>query len=252
MIENAVEVIDVYKKFRLFHEKRNTVFETLTGFFNRKTYYEDLNVLQGISFVVKKGEMLGIIGRNGAGKTTLLRIISKVYKPDKGKVSMNGTFIPILSLGVGFQEEMTAKNNIIQYGLLLGFKKKEITELTSKIIEFAELEHFEDTKIKNFSSGMKARLAFATAAHVNSDILIMDESMAVGDMGFQEKCFKTLKKFRDEGKSIIFVGHDSNSIIKHCDRAILLSHGKLIKEGLPRDVIDVYKEELENDKNSKG
>src|SRR5574342_16359 len=156
MSEFAIELKNVSKMFRIYHEKRNSVYETIVGWFSKKKYYEDLPVLKDISFSVKKGEMFGIIGRNGAGKTTLLRIISGIYKPDGGSVLINGSLVPFLGLGTGFQIELTARANVIQYGILLGFNKKEISDLVDGIIKFAELEKFADIKIKNFSSGMYA------------------------------------------------------------------------------------------------
>src|ERR1051326_2783436 len=180
MSDIAVEVKNISKTFRIYHEKRNSVYESISGWFSKKKYYEDLQILNDVSFSVKKGEMFAIVGKNGIGKTTLLRIIAGIYKPDRGTVTVNGSVAPLLGLGAGFQGDLTARSNIIQYGILLGFKKKDIIERIDDIMKFAELEKFADTKLKNFSSGMHARLAFATAVQVDPDILIIDEVIQVG------------------------------------------------------------------------
>ena len=244
MNEYAVEVKNVSKKFRIYHEKRDSVYETITGWFSKSKHYEELQVLKDVSFSVKKGEMLGIIGKNGAGKTTLLRIIAGVYEPDKGEVNVNGSLIPFLSLGVGFMGELTARANVVQYGLLLGFSKKEITAKVDDVIEYAELERFADTKLKNFSAGMYSRLAFATAVQVDPDILIIDETIQVGDLSFQKKSLGTMHSFKENGKSIIFVGHDMNQVRKNCDSAIFLNNGIIEKSGKPDEVIEAYTKSL--------
>lgn len=240
MSEYMVELKNVWKTFRIYHEKRNTVYETISGLFDKKKYYEDLPVLKDISFSVKKGEMFGIIGKNGTGKTTLLRIISGIYKPDKGTVVVNGSLIPFLSLGVGFNLEMTATENVIQYGILLGFSKKSIKERIKEIMEFAELEKFSDTKLKNFSSGMFARLAFSTAIQVDPDILMIDEALQVGDIAFQKKSFDAILSFKKRGKSIIFVSHEMNAIKNYCDAAMFLNDGKILSIGDPNKVVADY------------
>ena len=244
MTEYAIEVKHVSKKFRLFHEKRNSVYESILGWFKRSKYYEDLDVIKDISFNVKKGEVLGIIGKNGVGKTTLLRIISGVYSPDKGEVIVNGSLIPFLGLGVGFMGELTARSNVIQYGLLLGFSKKQITEKVNDVIKYAELEKFADTKLKNFSSGMYSRLAFATAVQVDPDILIIDEAIQVGDVGFQKKSYETIMDFKKRGKSIIIVSHDMKPIKEKCDSVIFLNNGIIEKYGKPDEVIPAYLDSL--------
>ena len=241
MSEFPIELKNVSKTFRIYHEKRNSVYETIVGWFSKKKYYEDLPVLKDVSFSVKKGEMFGIIGRNGAGKTTLLRIISGIYKPDSGSVLINGSLVPFLGLGTGFQIELTARANVIQYGILLGFNKIEISGLVDEIIKFAELEKFADIKIKNFSSGMYARLAFSTAIQVDPDVLIIDEALLVGDLGFQQKCFETINNFKNNGKAIILVTHDMQIIQSFCDRAMFLDQGIIESIGDPAEVIQAYK-----------
>ena len=241
MLDVAVEVKDVSKRFRIYHERRNSVYETVVGWFSKKKYYENIQVLQNVSFNVKKGEMFGIVGRNGAGKTTLLRIIAGIYKPDSGSVIVNGSLIPFLGLGTGFQVDLTARANVIQYGILLGFKKKEIAERVDEVMKFAELERFADIKLKNFSSGMYARLAFSTAIQVDPDVLIIDEALLVGDLGFQQKCFETINNFKNNGKAIILVTHDMQIIQSFCDRAMFLDQGIIESIGDPAEVIQAYK-----------
>jgi ABC-type polysaccharide/polyol phosphate transport system ATPase subunit len=240
MSDNVIKVTNISKKFRLYHENRTTFFEAFCGIFDRKQYYEDLQVLNGISFELKKGEALGILGRNGSGKTTLLRILSKIYKADSGLVEINGTLVPLLALGLGFHPELTATANIYQSSTLLGFDKKEILTQVDEIIKFAELEKFADTKIKNFSQGMLMRLAFSTAVQVNPDILVLDEVVAVGDMNFQKKCFNTIKDFKKRGKSIVLVSHSIRDIENVCDRAIFLNKGNIVKIGPTEEVISEY------------
>lgn len=240
MSNNVLEVKNVSKAFRIYHEKRNSIYEAITGIFNNRRYYETLTVLKDISFSLKRGEMLGILGRNGVGKTTLLRIIAGIYKPDLGKVITDGTLIPFLSLGSGFQPELTAKANIILYGVLLGIPRKKITEKVNDVIKFAELEKFADTKLKNFSAGMYARLAFSTAIQVDPDIMLMDEILSVGDLSFQKKSFDTFLSFKKCGKSIILVTHSMEPVIQYCDRAILIDDGKIQSMGKPEDVVAEY------------
>lgn len=246
MSDYAIKVNNVSKKFRLYHEKRTTFFEALVGIIDRKQYYENLQVLNGVSFELKKGEALGILGRNGSGKTTLLRILSKIYRPDSGSVEINGTLVPLLALGLGFHPELTAIANIYQSSILLGLSKKEISNHVDDIIKFAELEKFADTKIKNFSQGMLMRLAFSTAVQVNPDILVLDEVVEVGDMNFQKKCYNTIKDFKNCGKSIILVSHSINDIQRICDRAIFLNKGNIVKIGTTDEVISEYQQFMQS------
>jgi len=240
MTEPAIIVKNLTKRFKIYHEKRDTAFEVITSFFNRTKYYEELTILDDVSFEVNKGEMFGIIGKNGTGKTTLLRLLSQIYKPDSGSIKKNGSLIPFLGLGAGFQLEMTAMDNVILYGKLLGLSKKEIKNKLDEILKFAELEKFADTKLKNFSSGMYARLAFATAVQVNPDIVLMDEILSVGDIGFQKKSHDTFLSFKQKGKTIVIVSHDLNVIKENCDRVMFLDNGKIVEIGEPQKVIDSY------------
>jgi lipopolysaccharide transport system ATP-binding protein len=239
-MENSIEVDHVSKKFKIYHEKRNSIFEVVFGFMNRNLHVENLTVLDDVTFSVKKGETLGIIGKNGSGKSTLLRLISKIYRPDSGTVKTDGSIVPLLQLGIGFQPELTAIDNIIIYGILLGFTKPWIKSKVPEILQYAELERFADTKIKNFSSGMYARLAFSTAIQVDPDILIVDEILAVGDAEFKQKCNKSFNEIKKKGRTILFVSHDSRQVLEISDRVMLLNQGKLEKIGDPNEVVNYY------------
>ena len=248
-MESAIEVKNISKTFRIYHENRNSIFETFTGFFTKKKYYERLQVLDDITFSVNKGEIFGIMGKNGAGKSTLLRIISGIYKADKGEILIDGKISSLLSLGAGFEIELTAKDNVLRYAMLLGMKKKEIEAKMKDIIEFAELEKFEDIKLKNFSSGMYQRLAFSIMAHMNPDIMMIDEALFAGDIGFQKKCFDTIMKFKKENKSILLVSHNMEPMESMCDRAILINNNKIESIGNPKDVIKQFKKLFTDQKN---
>jgi lipopolysaccharide transport system ATP-binding protein len=239
-LENLINVKNVSKKFRLYHEKRTTLYESITGSINRNPHYETLQVLDNVSFNVKKGESFGIVGRNGSGKTTLLRILSHIYQPDNGSVETNGTVIPVLALGLGFHPELTAIKNIYQSSILLGISKNQITEKIDDIIKFAGLEKFADTKIKNFSSGMSMRLAFATAVQVDPAVLLLDEVIAVGDINFQKKCLDVMMNFKKRGKSIVLVSHNPADVERLCDRAMFLKDGRIEDIGNVAKVLGSY------------
>jgi len=246
MSENSINVKNVSKKFRLYHEKRTTLYESIIGSVNRKPHYETLQVFYDVSFNVKKGETFGIVGRNGSGKTTLLRLLSKIYQPDSGSIETNGIVVPVLALGLGFHPDLTAITNIYQSSILLGISKKQIKEKIDDIIKFAELEKFADTKLKNFSSGMQMRLAFATAVQVDPAVLLLDEVIAVGDLNFQKKCLDVMLDFKKRGKSIVLVSHDSASVKELCDRAMFLKDGSIEIIGNPDDVINSYENYMDS------
>jgi len=237
---NTIIVKNLSKRFRILHEKHDTLYEHISNFFKKKNNYETLTVLDDISFSVKKGEMLGIIGFNGSGKTTLLKIISNIYTADDGEVFVNGKTVPFLALGTGFNGELTARDNIITYGIILGFTKREIESKINEIAKFSELESFLDTKLKNFSAGMFARLAFSTAIQIDPDVLLVDEILSVGDLPFQEKSFKKFMEFKQMGKTIVFVTHSVDLVSKYCDNAMWLHKGKIKSYGDPKEVIQKY------------
>ncbi len=235
-----VEARNLCKNFRLYHEKRNTLYENIAGFFSGQKSFEDFAALKNVSFDVQKGETLGIIGGNGSGKSTLLKVIANILRPDKGVVHVRGRITPFLELGVGFQENLTAVENIEVYGAILGFSPGEMRRRTEEILDFAELQKFRDTKIKNFSSGMYVRLAFSTAIQCDPEILLVDEVLAVGDMAFQQKCFDVFNKYRNEGKTILLVTHDLSAVRRFCDKTLLMRNGEVAAFGPADEVIDAY------------
>ena len=198
--------------------------------------------IDDVSFSVKKGEMLGVIGLNGSGKTTLLRIITGVYQPDSGSVKVQGKMAPLLQIGTGFHPELNSQENIMMYGLLLGLNKEEIKSKIPAILEFAELQDFTEMKLKNYSTGMRARLGFSTALQVDPDILLVDEVLAVGDAAFKEKSSKAFLSFKERGKTIVYTTHNIRSVSKLSDRVLLLDKGKLVMIGKPKEVVAKYDE----------
>lgn len=242
--EIAIKVSNLSKTFKLPHEKQNSIKSLFVNILQGKRSYEKQQVLDDISFEVKKGEFFGIVGRNGGGKSTLLKLLAGIYAPDKGTVWINGKLVPFIELGVGFNMELTGRENVYLNGALLGFDRNVMDSLYDEIVEFAELERFMDQKLKNYSSGMQVRLAFSIAIKAQGDILILDEVLAVGDEAFQRKCddyFKSIKN--DPTKTVILVTHSMDAVRKFCDRAVMIRDGKLIVEGSPDDVANEYTQE---------
>ena len=235
----ALEVKNVSKSFRLPTEQASGIKQAFVNWTKGIKGYKEQKVLKDISFKVKKGDFYGIVGRNGSGKSTLLKIISQIYTPESGTVKVDGTLVPFIELGVGFNPELTGRENIYLNGALLGFSKEEISAMYNEIVEFAELEEFMDQKLKNYSSGMQVRLAFSIAIRARGDILILDEILAVGDAAFQEKCNQYFTSL-DKNQTIILVTHSMENVRQFCDRAILIDQGKIIKEGDPEVVADAY------------
>lgn len=232
----AIRVRGLSKVFKVYPSPKKMLKELLCG----GKEHEDFHALQDISFDVKRGEVMGVMGRNGAGKSTLLRILAGTLNPTGGTIDLNGKVSAILELGTGFNPEYTGRENIVSGGLVLGMTKAEIAKKMDTIIEFSELEEFIDRPFKTYSSGMQARLTFATAISVNPDVLIVDEALAVGDARFQAKCYAHIEKFRNNGGSILFVSHADNAIAQLCDSALLLEKGSLKCAGLPTDVCKEY------------
>jgi len=237
MEEISIIVDNVSKSFDLDYKQNSSGLKDAKSKQTKK-----FPALSGISFSVSKGEMIGIIGLNGSGKTTLLRLIGGIYTPDSGKITVNGTIAPLLQIGLGFHEELNAIENIILYGVLLGFKKSEIKKKIDPILEFSELEQFANMKLKQFSTGMRARLAFTTALQIKSDILLIDEILAVGDIKFNEKSFQEFLNFKNNKKTILYTSHNLGKISELCDRVLLINKGKMIMFGNPQEVIEKYKE----------
>jgi len=237
--EIAVKVNNVSKTFRIPHKKIDSMRSVFVNSLQKNTY-EEFNALDDISFDVAKGEFLGIIGHNGAGKSTLLKILAGVYNPSSGSIEINGMIAPFLELGIGFNPELSGRDNVYLNATVLGLTKKQIDEKFDDIVEFSELEKFIDQQLKNYSSGMKARLAFSVSIHANREILLMDEVLAVGDSAFQEKCLDIFKSYKKAGRTVILVTHSMTTVREYCDRALLLSKGKLLEVGDVDDVCDEY------------
>ena len=236
----AIRAEGVCKSFRIPLDRPATLKHRLLH--PRSTSrYRRFHALQDVSFDVAPGEFLGIIGHNGCGKSTLLKILSGIYQADGGEVSVVGRISPFLELGVGFNPELTARENVFLSGSVLGLTRRELDERVDHIIDFADIGEFSETKLKNFSSGMQVRLAFSVAIQVDAQVLLMDEVLAVGDASFQEKCFDVFSEYKRQGKTIVLVTHDLVSVLNYCDRCILLDHGKLIADGGPSEVTARYR-----------
>lgn len=235
----AIRVKNLHKSFKLPTERawglKQAIFNRLRGIKG----YKKQQVLRGIDFEVKKGEFLGIIGRNGSGKSTLLKVLSGIYVPDKGDVDVYGTLVPFIELGVGFNPELTGRENVYLNGALLGFSNEEVDKMYDEIVEFAELKDFMDQKLKNYSSGMQVRLAFSIAIRARGDILVLDEVLAVGDAAFQKKCNDYFASLHGN-QTVILVTHSMENVTKFCDRAIMIEEGEIACEGKPEKVAKAY------------
>lgn len=236
-----IEAINISKDFQLPHLKKSSVKHVFTSIFNRETRSIEIqHALRDISFEVKKGEFFGIVGRNGSGKSTMLKILAEIYRPSKGEIKINGKLVPFIELGVGFNPELSGRENVYLNGALLGFTKKQIDDQYDDIVAFAELEQFMDQKLKNYSSGMQVRLAFSVATRANADILLVDEVLAVGDADFQRKCYDFFGELKKAGKTVVFVTHDMNAVREYCDRAILIEKSHLVASGSAVEVANKY------------
>ena len=244
----VLSVRNVSKDFFLPHNTSNSIKESVTQLFKPKRKGGDVyHALKGISFDVKKGDFFGVVGRNGAGKSTLLRIMAEIYQPTKGSVQVKGRLVPFIELGVGFNNNLTGRQNVYLNGAMLGFSKKEMDERYDAIVKFAELEKFMDQKLKNYSSGMRVRLAFSVAIQADADILLLDEVLAVGDANFKKKCFAYFDKLKENKKTIILVSHSMGTIREYCNRAILIEDGKITHEGSADTVADAYNQLFADD-----
>ena len=244
MQEKVIEIKDITKTYKLYNKPSDRLRETFS--LTHKSYHRDHNALQGINLDVYKGECVGIIGTNGSGKSTLLKIVTGVVSPTSGTLKINGKISALLELGAGFNQEYTGIENIYLNGTMVGFTKEEMDEKLQSIVDFAEIGDFINQPVKTYSSGMFARLAFAVAINVEPDILIVDEALSVGDIFFQSKCYQKFLDFKKAGKTILFVSHDLSSIIKYCDRSLLIHQGKQIAVGKSSEIVDIYKKILVN------
>lgn len=237
---SAITVKSLHKSFRLPTEQafglKQTIFNRLRGIKG----YREQKVLKGLDFEVKQGEFLGIVGKNGSGKSTLLKILAGIYYPEKGSITINGTLVPFIELGVGFNPELTGRENVYMNGALLGFSNAEMDQMYDDIWDFAELKDFQDQKLKNYSSGMQVRLAFSIAIRARGDILLLDEVLAVGDAAFQQKCEHYFESLKDNHQTVILVTHSMDNVRRFCNRAILIDDGKIVKDGKPDKIADAY------------
>ncbi|HSX42994.1 MAG TPA: ABC transporter ATP-binding protein [Candidatus Saccharimonadales bacterium] len=241
MDDVAIRVDHVSKTFRLPREKQSSVKGALISLMRGgKGGYNKLEVLKDVSFEVKKGEFFGIVGRNGSGKSTLLKMLAGIYTPTQGGMHVNGRLTPFIELGVGFNPELTGRENVFLNGALLGFNRKEMNAMYDDIVSFAELEKFMDQKLKNYSSGMQVRLAFSIAIRANTEILLLDEVLAVGDAAFQRKCFDYFMQLKRQKRTVILVTHDMNAVREYCDRAVMINDGKVISSGSSEKVAQAY------------
>jgi lipopolysaccharide transport system ATP-binding protein len=238
-----ITLTEVNKVFRLPHDKKTTLRQRFVSLLEKKSY-EELYALRNINLKVRAGEFLGIIGKNGAGKSTLLKVIAKVFEPTSGRVFVNGNIAPFLELGVGFQWELTVKDNIFFYGALLGMSRREVEEKYDWIIDFSGLGRFVDAKLKNLSSGMQVRLGFSITVGAENPILLVDEVLAIGDMDFQQKCYSSFEDFKRNGRTVLFVSHDLDAVEKFCDRVVLFESGRIKGQGCPADVLASYTKAL--------
>ncbi len=248
----AIRVDNLVKTFKIPTEASNGIKQKLINVLKGKKGYREFTPLKGISFEIEKGEFFGIVGRNGSGKSTLLKTIAGIYQPNQGSVEVNGRLVPFIELGVGFNHELTGRENIYLNGALLGFSNQEVDAMYDEIVAFAELEDFMEEKLKNYSSGMQVRLAFSIAIRAKSDILLLDEVLAVGDEAFQRKCENYFRQLRKQKKTVILVTHSMGNVRKYCSRAMLIRDGKIVSCGNPDDVANEYSIEnlYKKDKNA--
>ncbi len=243
----AISVKNLSKTFKIPHKKIDSMRGAFVNIFKQKTY-EEFKALENISFEVKKGEFLGIIGRNGSGKSTLLKILAGVYTGDSGEVIINGRISPFLELGIGFNPELSGRDNIYLNATVLGLSKREIDKRFDSIVDFSEIRRFIDQQVKNYSSGMKARLAFSVAIHADREILLMDEVLAVGDIVFQTKCFNVFRQFKNNGRTVVLVTHSMSEVEEFCDRAIILDKSRIINSGDPVQMVKAYNRMFHSEK----
>lgn len=235
-----IKANNITVSYKMPHDKIQSIKEYLVALIKRKLQYEEFRALQGVSFEIKKGEVVGIVGNNGAGKSTLLKVISGILKPTEGKVTLGGNVVPMLELGSGFDFDLTGRENVFLNGAILGYSESFLKEKYDEIVAFSELGEFIDIPVRNYSSGMVMRLAFSIASQVSPDILIVDEILAVGDAAFQEKSYARMTELMSHGTTVLLVSHNIDQIRRLCDRVIWLDHGRVVDEGDTNRICDLY------------
>jgi lipopolysaccharide transport system ATP-binding protein len=244
----VIEVDDVWKRFRIPHERRATVLDHIAGALSvlegKRYRYEEFWALREVNFKLEHGESLGLIGPNGSGKSTLLKLIARVMKPEKGRITTNGTLAPVLELGIGFHGDLTVKENALVYGVIMGLRRSEMKKRTAAILDFAGLTNFQDARLKHLSSGMQVRLAFSIAIQTEADIFLIDEALAVGDMEFREKCLDKFREFKKKKKSIILVSHSMDLVTSFCERTLYLLNGETRAFGSSEEATNRYLEDM--------
>lgn len=238
MSDSIVSINELRKTFLLSHSGAGSLKTAMLWW--RRRRLEQLEVLKGINLEIERGKTTALVGRNGAGKSTLLSLIARVYKPTSGTIEVRGRVAPLLELGAGFHPDLSGRENVFFNGVILGLTRKEILARTDDIIEFAELHKHIDVPVRSYSSGMLARLGFSVAVHVDADLLIVDEVLAVGDYAFEEKCYDRIRQFRANGGSILFVSHNLDHVRMLSDRCVWLHHGQVERDGSPDEVLDAY------------
>lgn len=241
---SVITVDNVWKKFRIPHEKKTTVFDVVASALSllegERFTYEEFWALKEVSFELRQGESMGIIGPNGSGKSTLLKILANVMRSDQGKAQVHGSITPILELGIGFHGDLTVSENILIYGTIMGIPRSAIRKQSELILNFAGLENFKDARLKHLSSGMQVRLAFAIAMQTSADVFLVDESLAVGDLEFQQKCLDKFREFQKQGRSIVLVSHSPDLVKEFCEKTLYLNHGEMRRFGPTEDSVSQY------------
>jgi len=240
--ETAIEVRNVFKTFKIPLDGGRNIKQRIVQIFKKNKGYREFSPLNGISFTINKGEFFGIVGRNGSGKSTLLKTMAGIYSADKGSIKVNGKLVPFIELGVGFNGELTGRENVYLNGALLGFSRDEIANMYDEIVEFAELHDFMEEQLKNYSSGMQVRLAFSIAIQAKGDILLLDEVLAVGDSAFQQKCYDYFGKLKRSGRTVVLVTHNMTAVEQYCSKALLLENGKVLAIGTNIQIAEKYRE----------
>ena len=244
MAETVLRVEHVGMRFNLSKERVDSLKDYILKSITRQMKFDEFWALKDINFTLEKGERIGILGTNGAGKSTLLKVIAGVFKPTEGSVVHKGKIVPLLELGAGFDRQYTGAENIYLYGAMLGYSKEFLEARYDEIVEFSELGSFIDVPVKNYSSGMRARLGFSVATIVEPDILILDEVLSVGDAKFRKKCENRIQSMFDKGVTVIFVSHSTSQVLRMCNKGILLEQGRLIAQGDVEDVVSVYEAKM--------